>query len=259
MKNPEPIQTVDKSRHAKLRIKPNPDFVHAQGMNLAGVMLGEFGAVACNFPIVFIEHPDTKLWRPVAVLGLRPGENVFYGKPEWDTTYVPMMIQRYPFAVGYDDRVDDDRALASCIDTSSPFISETEGLPLFTPEGNETDFMVSRHMMLRDLFESEKVVEEFATAVRGLDLLTPVEILLQPEQGEGRRVTGMFTINQKKLAELTPEQVAPLLASQFLAACYIMITSLFQFHKLMILRNRRSDEPVTNYRIELEPQPQPAA
>jgi hypothetical protein len=75
--------------------------------------------------------------------------------------------------------------------------------------------------------------------------------------GQTRKVTGLMTFDEVKLRELTPEQVQELHKLDFLAACYLMYGSLFQIHRLMSLRARKSIEQA-NYRIELDPAPAPA-
>lgn len=253
MKNINNIETVDKSRHATLRVKVNADFAHAKEMNLAAITLGELSACTCNFPVVFIQNPENKQVRPVAMFGLRPGENVYYGAEGWDSTYVPLLIQRHPFVIGFDDRSDDPKLLATCLHRQSPFLSETDGIAMFTPEGEETEFLQTRHLMMRDIFEGEKFTDQFVRKVQELDLLAPVELIVQPESGELRRVAGLFTISESKLRALTDAQLQDLHKSDFLPACYVILGSLFQLHRLMRLRDGKGFEKIINYRIDLEP------
>lgn len=250
MKNPDHIQALDVAKHAKLRVKPNPDFVHAKDLNLAAVTLAELSATACNFPIVFIPTNDEKLQRPVALFGLRPGENVYYGEQGWDSTYHPLVVQRHPFSIGWDDREGDATRLAPCINRNSPFVSEEEGIALFKEDGSETDFLQSRFQMLQEIFEGEKFTENFARKLAELDLLIPLQVIVQPEGGEPRKVTGMSTLDERKLKALTPEQVAELHQQDFLAAAYIILGSLFQLHKLVKLRHDKGVEKLSSYRIE---------
>jgi hypothetical protein len=63
----------------------------------------------------------------------------------------------------------------------------------------------------------------------------------------------MYTLDENKLRELGPEQLQELQKLDFLASCYIIISSLFQLHRLMQLRNQKTGELV-NYRIDLLPQ-----
>jgi len=258
MKNINNIETVEKTLHANLRVKNNADFAHAKEMNLAAITLGELSACTCNFPVVLIQNPENQQVRPVAMFGLRPGENVYYGADGWDSTYVPLLIQRHPFVIGFDDRSDDPKLLATCLHRQSPFLSESEGVALFTPEGNETDYLQSRHLMMRDIFEGEKYTDQFVRKIQELGLLSPLEIIVQPETGEMRRVAGIFTISERKLRELTDAQVQELYKADFLPACYVILGSIFQLHRLMYLRNKKDFERIVNYRIDLEPQAQVA-
>lgn len=255
MKNYDHMETVDKSRHAKLRVKQSQDFGHAKTFNLAAVSLAELSAVAANYPIVFIQNPDNKEYRPVAMFGLRPGENDFYVEKGWDATYIPLMIQRHPFLIGFDDRVEDSNTLTICLDKNSTLFSEDEGIAMFTEAGEETDYLNSRKNLLSAIFEGEKITDKFTQKVTELGLLVPLELLLQPQEGEPRKVSGMFTIDERKMRALTAEQVTELHTLDFLPACYIIMCSLFQMHELMRLRNLKSGE-LCNYRIELQTQDQ---
>lgn len=252
MKNFDHMETVDKTRHAKLRVKPNVDFVHAKDFNLASISLNELSACTANFPVVFVQNPDNQKFRPVAMFGLRPGENFYYGEEGWDCTYVPLMVQRHPFLIGFDDREEDSNMLTMCIDKNSSFLSPDDGIAMFTEAGEDTDFLVTRRMLLNDIFEGEKLTEQFIQKLTELNLLSPVEILLQPQNGEPRKVAGMFTVDEQKLKALTPEQLQELHKLDFLPACYLILASLFQVHQLMRLRNRKSGE-VVGYRINLQP------
>lgn len=257
MKNPAHVVTISKDKHAKLRVKPNVDFAHAKELNLAGVMITELSAAAANFPIVFVQHPDTKALRPVTMFGLRPGENYYYGQEGWDATYVPLLIQRHPFLIGADDANPDSTSLTMCIDSKSPYLSESDGIALFDDKGNGTDFLSMRNQMLHEIFEGERITEQFTRKVSELDLLKPFEILLQGVDGSTRKVTGLLTFDDVKLRQLDDAKVVELNKLDFLAACYMIYASLFQIHRMMQLRNRKMVEQLA-YRIELNPGAAPA-
>ena len=256
MKNPAHVVTINKDIHAKLRVKPNVDFAHAKELNLAAVMITELSAAAANFPLVFIQHPETKVIRPVAMFGLRPGENYFYGMDGWDATYVPLLVQRHPFLIGANDADPDSKTLTMCLDRTSPFLSETDGIALFDESGNATDFLNNRNQLLTEIFEGERITEQFTRKIMEMELLKPFEILLQGMDSQTRKVTGLMTFDDQKLRQLTDAQVLELNKLDFLAACYVIYGSLFQIHRMMQIRNRKLVEQL-NYRIELNPEPAP--
>jgi len=253
MKNPDNIETIDVSRHAKLRVKPNPDFGHARESHLVSVMLNELSPCTSNYPLVFITSSELGRTRLVAMLGLRVGENVFYNGQDWEGTYVPLLLQQHPFLLGYDDRVEDnERILSTCIDRSSPLISEDDGIAMFKPDGEETDFLQSRNLLLGTIFEGEKLTEQFTRKMVELDLLESFEVDLQQADGSMRKITGLQTISENKLRALDAERLAELQKADFLPACYLILGSLFQLHRVVRLRNQKGNDLIAGVRVQLE-------
>ena len=63
----------------------------------------------------------------------------------------------------------------------------------------------------------------------------------------------------KDLVVRLDAQVQELYKADFLPACYVILGSIFQLHRLMYLRNKKDFERIVNYRIDLEPQAAPPA
>lgn len=250
--NPDNIKTVDFSKHAKLKVKPNPGFAHAKNRNLVAVNLSELGISASNFPHVFVQNPDDGEFLLVALLGLRPDENIQYGEQFWDSTYVPLAIQRHPFVVGRDDRLTDIEQITTCLETDSPFLNEKDGLALFTEDGKETDYLRSRHQLLNSMFEGGKLTRQFTKRLVELDLLSTLELAVQLQNGEWRTVKGFFTLDEAKLNNLSAEQLKELQNQGFLGPCYLILTSLYQLNQLIRLRNRKGKEQIVNFRIDFK-------
>lgn len=260
MKNHDNVETVDASRHAKLRVKPNQDVGHAKETHLVGVMLNELSPCTSNYPLVFIHNKESGRTRLVAMLGMRAGENVYYNADGWEGTYVPLLLQQHPFQLGFDDRVEDnERVLATCIDRSSPLVSEEDGIAMFKEDGEETDFMKSRNQILSNIFEGEKLTEQFTRKLLELDLLESFDVVLQQPNGDLRKVTGLQTVSERKLRELDSGKLAELQALDFLPACYLILGSMFQLHRVVRLRNKKSNDPIAGLRVELQPQDATAA
>ena len=69
-------------------------FGFASGFHIAYVTMQEFARAASIFPIVFLEDKDKDEFRPVVLLGLNAGENLFVGKDgKWQASYVPAIIR----------------------------------------------------------------------------------------------------------------------------------------------------------------------
>jgi hypothetical protein len=259
-KNPANVQTVDFSRHGKLKVKTHPGYAHAKARHLAAVNVSELGIASSNFPVVFVQNPRDQRYMLMAMLGLKGGENIYYGDEYWESTYVPMAIQRHPFVVGYDDRVQDAAQLAACIEIDSACVGEKDGIPLYNADGTSSDLLRNVQQMLGLMFEAGKFTEQFVDKLRELDLIASFDLSLQAQNGEFNRVTGMHTINEAKLKALSGEQLKDLQSRDFLAPCHLMLVSLYQLNQLIRLRNRKGvRDQVTSYRIEFASEKQAAA
>ena len=258
-KNPANVQTVDFARHGKLKVKPSPAYAHAKDRHIVAVNVSELGIASSNFPIVFVQNPRDQRHMLTAMLGLKTGENIYYGEEFWESCYVPLAIQRHPFVVGYDDRSDDATQLAPCIEIDSPCVSESDGIALYKDDGTPTDMLRSVQQMLGMMFEAGKFTDQFIQKLEELNLITTFDLILQTQNGEMNRITGMSTIDEKRLKALSAEQLKDLQTRDYLAPCHLMLVSLYQLNQLIRRRNRMGGQQITNFRIEFANEKQAAA
>jgi hypothetical protein len=132
------LEPLSYEKHKRLGVSQvvNP-FSFLADTHLVPLTVDEFGLAAVCYPIIF----DTQTKTPLAVMGLRPGMNVFLGAdgsldPE---VYLPAFARRYPFLPilanpgPQDKAVDGDRVVV-CIDRAAKMLSETPELPFFEGE-----------------------------------------------------------------------------------------------------------------------------
>jgi SapC len=132
----EPL-SVEKHRDLGVSQVQNP-FSFLAETHLVPLTVDEFGLAAVCYPIIF----DTQNKTPLAVMGLRPGMNVFLSAdgtldPE---VYLPAFARRYPFlpilAGGPqpESNADGERVLV-CIDRAAKMVSSAPELRFF--EGDQ--------------------------------------------------------------------------------------------------------------------------
>ena len=237
---------LDKNKHKDLKVAVDPSFPYAKGTHLAAASIREFAQLAGSMPLVFIQDPKTEKHHVVAMLGIEPGQNLFIQNDKWNAPHIPMNIIRYPFDV----RPDGEK-LGVYVDEDSDLIKE-EGQALFDAEGNPTDFLNNRQKLLGDLANSEMLTQQFVAKVVELDLLTPMQLRVQYSSGQGRNVGGILAINEKKLFELSDEQVVELHKAGFMGALYAMMLSLGQLNRLIEL-SVGAENPIKA--MQMEPAP----
>ncbi|NMH59223.1 SapC family protein [Alteromonas ponticola] len=238
---------LDKEKHKDIKIVTKHSFEYAQNTHLAAASIKEFARLASAMPIVLIKDPSSERFHIVAMLGVEQGQNLYLSEGQWQAPHVPMNILRYPFDV----RPDGDK-LGVFIDENSALLAD-DGLPLFNEEGEASDFLKNRQQFLADLANSELTTQRFVKQITELDLLEAIRIRVIYEDGTQRNVTGMMSINEKKLIELDDDRVVELHKAGFMGAIYAMMMSLGQLNRLIEL-SKHTSNPIVNMQIGAEPE-----
>lgn len=233
---------LDKSKHSDLKVVPKINFELVNKTHIAAATIREYAQLSGCMPIVFIEDPATKNVHTVAMLGLEQNSNLYYAEERWQAPHIPMNMQRYPF----DIRPDGEK-LGLFIDENSDLLND-EGQALFTEDGEPSDFLKNRQKFLSDLANSEVQNQRFIKQIKENDLLEELVIKVQYKTGQVRNVTGVMSINEKKLVELDDDKVLAMHKSGFLGAAYSIMLSLGQLHRLVDLSNK-TDNPVQAIQI----------
>ena len=88
----EQVVPVNKDRHAGKKIRTSSDFRFASKFHVAYVTVHEFARAAAIYPLVFLEDKANDDFRPVALMGLDAGENLFVSSEgKWAGSYIPGM------------------------------------------------------------------------------------------------------------------------------------------------------------------------
>lgn len=116
----EKLVALNRARHQNLRLKPMEDgYAFSGGVNsvpLAGI---EFFEASRDMTVLFQKGADGHFF-PVVMMSLsNSGHELVDARGNWQGSYVPAFIRRYPFALAADGTV--------CLDENSRAFSETEG------------------------------------------------------------------------------------------------------------------------------------
>jgi len=136
---------LDNISHQALRLNPLPS--RALGDDLAAVptVPAEFRLLQGCFPVVFQAGSGELPFQPVALMGLGSG-NLFLGPQGWEAPHLPWALERQPLMVGRDAT-----QWVVHIDLDSPRLSDSEGEPLFLPQGGLSPLLERRIGVLQAL------------------------------------------------------------------------------------------------------------
>ncbi len=226
---------VNKEVHAYKKIGDISSFEFASKVHIAYVTMQEFTRAASIFPIVFLEDKEKDEFRPVAMLGLQPGQNLFVDAAgKWCASYVPAIIRRYPFALAPST----DGQYVVCIDEASSLVSDTEGAAMFDAVGAPTQVIENVKRYLSELQQMEVLTRDFCGFLAEHNMFTPLNLQVR-EGGNTKNISGCYVINEERLNNLSDELFLAIKNKRYLPAVYAHLISLAQTERLVKLQDER--------------------
>ncbi|MGE0829783.1 MAG: SapC family protein, partial [Hyphomonadaceae bacterium] len=239
----EPL-SMEKHRALGVSQVQNP-FSFLAETHLVPLTVDEFGLAAVCYPIIF----DTQTKTPLAVMGLRPGMNVFLGSdgsldPE---VYLPAFARRYPFlpiiAAGGANPPPQPQPDAQgervvvCIDRGAKMISTAPEMAFF--EGDKPSrYTQDAIQFCREFDLLARRTQEFVRLIDQHQLfeLTPLLIpRANPDgtAGEPQRLGEYLRIDEKKLNALPKETYLELRDRGVTAVMHAHLLSLGLWPKIL--------------------------
>jgi hypothetical protein len=229
------IVPIKKEAHQNLTVSAKRDLSHVANQHIVPVNAREFAQAATSYPIVLVKDPDTSRFRSVVMLGLEAGENLYSNEDKWDAVYVPQSISMVPFALGLDP--EKENTLTTCIDLDSSFVGEGKENALFDAEGKETEFLKGIQESLGRLYDNEVMTEKFIKELTENDLLQELELKVNFNSGNNKKLVGLFGIDEQKLQDLSDEKVIDFHKRGLFIPIHAMLGSIGQINRLAQLRN----------------------
>lgn len=193
---------------------------------------GEFRSVQANYPIVVGKTADGE-FQPLALFGLREGENLFLDGARWDATYIPLAVQRQPFLIG-----SSGGELLMHIDLDNPRVGVEKGELLFLPHGGTSEYLERMSSTLHAIHQGLQENPRFIAALLEHELLEPFMLDVQLDDGSESRLSGFYGIDEDRLRQLDGASFAALGEAGHLEPIYMMLASVTRFRNLIDRVNR---------------------
>lgn len=228
---------VNKERHAVKKIKPIVGFEFAANFHIASVMVHEFVRVAATYPVVFLEDKEKDEFRPVVLMGLDAGENLFVGQDgKWQASYIPAIIRRYPFALASTGQ---EGQFTVCIDEGSELVNDAEGVPLFNEQGEPAEALENVKRYLGELQQMDAFTKAYCKYLAEHNMFTPLNMRVR-QADQVKNIAGCYVINEERLNNLSNERFLEMRERRYLPATYAHLGSLAQIERLLKLKEERA-------------------
>ena len=200
---------------------------HAQSVPIG---LTEFEAAAQHVPILFTSGPSPV---PVALLGLREGQNLF-ARPDggWaPDAYVPAYVRAFPFIFVEDA---DSKSLFVGMEPDAPHLSADRGQPMFE-DGRPSPLLNEAVAFCQAFREAAIAGGAFARALDAAGLLEEEEATVSFTAGGSARVRGFKLLKPERLADVDDATFLEWRRMGWLTAIYAHLFSAGRWGRLIEL------------------------
>jgi SapC len=202
----------------------------------------EFRNIQADYPIFFHKNDDTGKYLPMVMFGLQQGENLYLNEGQWQASYIPLMIQRGPFLIGFQSVMDNNVAskkMVISIDMDNPRVGGDEGEPVFQPFGGNSEYTERVISVLQQIDDGQAVIEELQAALIEHQLLEPFSLDVELNNGVKHSLQGFHAIHEERLTALDGDVLADLSQRGILQAVYMVVASMSKIRRLIELKNGR--------------------
>ena len=218
------------------------------GDNVGTVMTvpTEYEEIQREYPIFFRKDPATGEYQSIVLLGFSKDENLFLDGDRWDASYVPGIVARGPFLIGFQRQESGGEtrdAPVIHVDLDHPRVSQTEGLPVFKPQGGNSPYLDRVASILNGIREGLEVSKAMFAAFTELDLIEPVKVEVKTNAEETYSLLGLHTVNREKLGALDGQALEKLNKAGFLRGAYLVLASVGNVRRLMERKERKRARP----------------
>lgn len=227
--------------HQDIRVITERSADYGDNVMYAMTFPHEFRDVQAFYPIL-IHRDENEEFYPMALFGFRQGENLFLDESGWHARYVPAMIRRQPFLIGYQASKEasaTEPARVLSLDMDNPRVNKEAGERLFQPLGGRTPYLEDIANLLEAIYQGYEQNKRFMGALKEHDLIESVTFDITLDDGSKNQLFGFYTIDEDRLRQLPGSTLEKFSQEGFLMAIFMMLASLTNVRTLIDLENRK--------------------
>ena len=203
----------------------------------------EFVELQKEYPIFFRRNPEGEKYYASVLLGLKQNENLFLNPgfgSGWAANCIPAVVAKGPFLIGLQakDSAESETPLIH-IDLDHAKVGHEDGVSLFLEHGGNSPYLEHIASVLKLIHQGVAMQDMMFSVFEQMDLIQPVNIDIDLNNGERQRLLGNYTIDEDKLAALGGDDLKKLNMLGFLQLAYAVVASMTNVRRLIEIKNKK--------------------
>jgi hypothetical protein len=232
---------LDNVTHKNLRVRTQYGAAFGDNVGTVPTFPTEFADIQREYPIFFRRDRNGDYYA-VALLGFAPDENLYLEGDRWDASYVPGIVARGPFLIGFQERQEGGEVIRDPvmhIDMDHPRVNETEGERVFLEQGGHSPYLQRMTRILGGINDGHAISKAMFEAFLALDLIAPVELEVKITGSQPVNLQGFYSVEREKLVGLDSAKLHQLHRAGFLHGAYLILASHGTLNKLIDRKVKR--------------------
>ncbi len=229
--------------HRDIRIITDRAAQYGDDVMQAPIFPFEFRNIQAFYPILFQRAANGGFF-PVALFGFQEKENLFLDEDGWRAGYIPAMVRREPFLIGFQDSGKSngpDRIRVLSLDMRHPRVNTDSGEALFQPLGGRTPFLESAADLLETIYAGIEHGKAFMRTLGEHDLIEAVTLEIELKNGSRNQLIGYHCLHEEKVQALSGGTLGAFNREGFLAPMFMVLASMANIQHLVDLKNKALD------------------
>ena len=244
------IVPLNSTNHKDLKVSPNCVIDVVKNQHIVNIRVAEISKASACMPVFLNKYEDSDSWAISSVTSLEMNKNLFVVDDKWTVNYVPNVMRTYPFFVVVGQR-DGNGVLTVGIDEEDKAFNTKDGVGIFDKDGKSTPAMSSVLQLLEADVQGKAHTVDFVKTLEKFDLIHSLIMRVKYQNGQVNSVSGLKSVNEKKLQELSDDEFIELRKTGFLGPIYALILSVYQLNELMKRHNQTPGvEPIVQVKME---------
>lgn len=229
--------------HKDLKVDARHAEKYGDNVNCALAFSTEFGELQKEYPILFRKDPESGTTLAHVILGFDRDENLFLDDAGWTGNYVPAILDRGPFLIGFQNQEVDGTSRQEPvihIDMDDPRVGVDDGQAVFLPFGGDSPYLEKVMRTLQVIHQGATLDKTLFPLLESMNLLQPVSIEVTLSNVEQVNLNDYHSINAERLSQLDGESLEKLHGQGALSLAFFALSSLTNIQRLIALKNKKS-------------------